>query len=108
MAGRYDAAYLKLKRHVAFLTLHKSIASVNLQYMNSSKVRDWITKERWSAAQIARKLGISPSTMSRILARKSEPDYPLLVALSQMMGCEVSDIYPTKKALAESARRAAL
>lgn len=58
--------------------------------MNSRLVREWMKKERWSGAKLARELGVDPSTMNRYLNKKKEPSRLFLNALSAKMGVPVS------------------
>jgi transcriptional regulator with XRE-family HTH domain len=54
--------------------------------MDCRLVREWMFKERWSGAALAKELGVSSSTMNRYLNKKKEPGRLFLLALSAKMG----------------------
>lgn len=60
--------------------------------MNGDLVKKWVKKQGLKREQLAVRLGISISTVDKILAGEDNLRYPTIIALSYLMGVKESQL----------------
>jgi transcriptional regulator with XRE-family HTH domain len=70
--------------------------------MNSRLVKDWLQAHDMSREALADRLGVSSTTMQRILSGRKTPPKTTIIALAAIMGIKEVDLVPLKRKTAQA------
>ncbi len=56
-------------------------------------LRELRSRERWSQAELAARLGVSRQTVNALEIGKYDPSLPLAFRVARLFGCTVEDIF---------------